>query len=153
MAYAPSYGDPYARPPYERGPYGGPPPLIRPPAVPPPPLPPGWRQEWEPNVRRAFWVEEATGRSQWEPPIVEVAYGYENRGPPGEYYAAPPGPPPVVYEERTTEYVEPEKKHSDVGKYVAGGVAGLAVGGLAGAFLEHEYGECCIRFYCFGVSY
>ncbi|KAJ5624823.1 hypothetical protein N7510_001132 [Penicillium lagena] len=138
MAYAPPYGDPYARPPYERGSYGAPPPLIRPPAIPPPPLPPGWRQEWEPSVRRAFWVEEATGRSQWEPPYVEPAYAYENRGPPGEYYAAPPGPPPVVYEERT-EYVE-EKKSSNAGKYLAGGVAGLAVGGLAGAFLEHEYG-------------
>src|ERR1700753_3264443 len=40
--------------------------------APPPPnaqLPPGWIMQWDPNSRRHFFVEQATGRTQWEPPI------------------------------------------------------------------------------------
>ncbi|KAJ5771139.1 uncharacterized protein N7511_003190 [Penicillium nucicola] len=163
--YAP-YGappaDPYARPPsdrppYERSPYSAPPPGARPPQNPPPPLPAGWHQEWEPSTRRAFWVEDATGRSQWEMPYAQPAYsGYDDGsrsvpppGPPqGGYYAPPAGPPPVNYDSRPPgggyydqQQAAPEKKSSNTGKYLAMGAAGLAVGGLAGAFLEHEHDE------------
>lgn len=35
---------------------------------------------------------------------------------------------------------EPEKKSSNAGKYLAAGAAGLAVGGIAGAVIGHEFG-------------
>lgn len=148
MTYAPPYGEPYARPPYEHppysppygqapyalGPYNSPPPFARPPPGPPPPLPAGWVQEWEPNARRAFWFEVATGRSQWEPPYSAPGY------PPEPCYGPPLGSPPGVYEERGEYHEQREKKHSNVGKYLAAGAAGLAVGGIAGAVIEHERG-------------
>lgn len=128
----------YQRPPYERSPYSA-----APPPGPPPPLPVGWHQEWEPNVRRAFWVEDATGRAQWElpygPPAGQGYYDGSRSVPPpesGGYYAPPPGLPPAVY---AGEYQEEEKK-SNAGKYLAAGAAGLAVGGIAGAIIEHEVG-------------
>ncbi|KAJ5640135.1 uncharacterized protein N7484_007997 [Penicillium longicatenatum] len=142
---------PYDRPPYDRG-YGGPPPGARPPPGPPPPLPPGWHQEWEPNARRAFWVEDATGRPQWEPPFGPGGPGYEygaRGGPPPEPgYYPPQGPPPGAYEQRgpggydypPQQQQEPERK-SNTGKYIAAGLAGVAIGGLGGAFIEHEIDE------------
>ncbi|CAI7637773.1 unnamed protein product [Penicillium crustosum] len=161
--------DPYARPPqdgydrppydggrpaYDRGPYSAPPPLARPPPGPPPPLPQGWVQEWEPSARRAFYIEQATGRSQWEAPYQQPGYSGYNDGsrsvpppePQGGYYAPPPGPPPVPYDNRgpSQDYYqqpEPEKKSSNAGKYLAAGAAGLAVGGLGGALIAHELGE------------
>ncbi|KAJ5344294.1 uncharacterized protein N7506_002659 [Penicillium brevicompactum] len=171
----PPYGDPYGRPPadpyarppsdrpyeqppydggrpaYDRGPYSAPPPQARPPTGAPHLLCP---REWEPSARRAFWVEQATGRAQWEQPPYQPAYaGYDDGsrsvpppGPPqGGYYAPPPGPPPVPYDNRPDYYQSqeqaPEKKSSNAGKYLAAGAAGLAVGGLAGAFIEHERDE------------
>lgn len=121
------YTDPYARPsaPYQT-PYGA-----------PPPLPPGWYQEWEPSIRRAFWVEDATGRAQWEtpyaPPLGEGYYDEARSGPSGVYEER------GYYHEHEHGYRE-EKSHSDAGKYLAAGVAGLAVGGVAGAVVEHEIG-------------
>ncbi|KAJ5633326.1 hypothetical protein N7490_009665 [Penicillium lividum] len=141
---------PYDRPPYDRG-YSGPPPGARPPPGPPPPLPPGWHQEWEPNARRAFWVEDATGRPQWEPPFGPgMDYSRGPPGPPepqGGYYNAPPGPPPGAYDQRgpggydyQQQQQQPEQK-SNTGKYIAAGLAGVAIGGLGGAFIEHEIDE------------
>ncbi|GAA5928876.1 uncharacterized protein JCM15063_003994 [Sporobolomyces koalae] len=37
-------------------------------AMPHPPLPPGWRSEWDPTVGRNLFVENATGRSQYNFP-------------------------------------------------------------------------------------
>ncbi|KAH2144553.1 hypothetical protein KXV35_006578 [Aspergillus fumigatus] len=101
---SPSYNrPPYERPPYERPPperspssfdpsrprYEGPPynssspaPSAQPPAIPPPPLPLGWVQEWEPNLRRAYFVETATGRSQWETPMQDSEHARGLSGPP-----------------------------------------------------------------------
>ncbi|KAJ5330108.1 hypothetical protein N7452_010498 [Penicillium brevicompactum] len=153
----PPYGDPYGRPPadpyarppsdrpyeqppydggrpaYDRGPYSAPPPQARPPPGPPPPLPQGWVQEWEPSARRAFWVEQATGLF-----LLLVL-------PRAATMRLPPGPPPVPYDNRPDYYQSqeqaPEKKSSNAGKYLAAGAVGLAAGGLAGAFIEHERDE------------
>ncbi|CEJ61563.1 hypothetical protein PEBR_35612 [Penicillium brasilianum] len=142
------------RPPYDRAPYSAPPPQARPPPGPPPPLPAGWHQEWEPNMRRAFWVEDNTGRAQWEPPYQGQGYydGSRSVPPPesqGGYYAPPPGPPPPAgydqrgygggYEQQAPVVVE--EKKSNAGKYLAAGAAGLALGGIAGAIIEHERDE------------
>ncbi|KAI9332657.1 hypothetical protein BDR26DRAFT_869096 [Obelidium mucronatum] len=54
---------------------------------PPPPqqpqLPPGWIAQWNQQYQRNFYVETATGKSQWEVPAF---------APPA--FAPPPGPPP-----------------------------------------------------------
>jgi hypothetical protein len=155
MSYAPPYGDPYARPPqvgydrspydggrpaYDRGPYSAPPPLARPPPRSPPPLPQGWVQEWEPSTRRAFYVEQATGCSQWETPYEQPGYsGYDD----GSRGVPPQGPPPMHYDDHSPGYYQqdqPEKKSSDAGKYLAAGAAGLAVGGIGGALIANELG-------------
>jgi len=100
-------------------------------------------------MRRAFWVEDATGRAQWEPPYANPGQGYYDGSrsvpppePQGGYYAPPPGPP-VGYDNRGygQGYEQQPEKKSNAGKYLAAGAAGLAVGGLAGAFIEHEVGE------------
>ncbi|KAL4814966.1 hypothetical protein BDW67DRAFT_165035 [Aspergillus spinulosporus] len=151
---------PYERPPYEgsrsydsRPPYSSPPPSARPPSYPPPPLPIGWVQEWEPRARRAFYVETATGRSEWTLP-ADVSYGEASRSGPGEYYASPPPAPAPAPAYPPQEYAAPayppqgqgyggeypqeEKKHSDTGKILAAGAAGLAIGAVGGAILGHE---------------
>ncbi|KAL4976920.1 hypothetical protein BDW66DRAFT_46108 [Aspergillus desertorum] len=151
---------PYDRPPYEgqrsydsRPPYSSAPPSTRPPSYPPPPLPIGWIQEWEPSARRAFYVETATGRTEWTLP-ADVSYSEGSRSGPGGYYASPPPPapapapgyPPQEYAAPAyppqgygDEYQQEEKKtHSDTGKILAAGAAGLAIGAVGGAILEHE---------------
>ncbi|KAL5045906.1 hypothetical protein BDW71DRAFT_183027 [Aspergillus fruticulosus] len=134
--------------------YSSAPPSARPPSYPPPPLPIGWIQEWEPRARRAFYVETATGRTEWTLP-ADVSYGEASRSGPGEYYASPPPPAPVpapgyppqeyaapAYPPQgqgySGEYQEEEKKHSDTGKILAAGAAGLAIGAVGGAILGHE---------------
>ena len=49
----------------------------------------------------------------------------------------------MPYDDRSPGYYqqeEPEKKSSNAGKYLAAGAAGLAVGGIAGAVIGHEFG-------------
>ena len=48
----------------------GPPTPVGPPAPygAPPPMPPGWTQQWDQNSQRWFYIEQATGRTQWDPP-------------------------------------------------------------------------------------
>lgn len=39
----------------------------------PPYSPPGgWSQHWDNNTRRYYYIEQATGRSQWEPPVQQA---------------------------------------------------------------------------------
>jgi hypothetical protein len=82
-----------------------------------PPLPPGWISQVDGATGRTFFVNTATGRSQWEPP------GYSAGG-----YAVPPGAPrptPILqplpntyapgYVPTTNVYVPPvQKKHGGV---------------------------------------
>lgn len=60
--------------------YGAGPPPPGPPSE--PQLPPGWTKQWDGNAQRFYYIDPATGRSQWEPPAM---YGYG--GPPS---GAPP---------------------------------------------------------------
>ncbi|OXN01747.1 hypothetical protein CDV58_09465, partial [Aspergillus fumigatus] len=102
---------------------------------------------WEPNLRRAYFVETATGRSQWETPMQDSEHARGLSGPPPEsasYYASPPPPPPPQdggYYPPPGEYPPPEekkKKSSGMGKIIAGGVAGVALGAAGMALWEHE---------------
>ncbi|RAL12898.1 WW domain protein [Aspergillus homomorphus CBS 101889] len=174
----PYQGSPYERPPYQGGPpperppyegadrsfdsrppYASPPPSSRPPPVPPPPLPMGWTQEWEPNVRRAFYVEVPTGRSQWEPPLGDTdgSRDLAPAGPPAGYYGAPSPAPPQPEggyypppqqggyyppQQQGGEYVDPEEQKSrERKKMMMGAAAGLALGAVGGALLNHELGK------------
>jgi hypothetical protein len=99
-------------------------------------------------MRRAFWVEDNTGRAQWEPPYQGQGYYDGSRSvpppePQGGYYAPPQGPPPGGYGgyQQQAPVVVEEKKSSNAGKYLAAGAAGLALGGIAGALIEHERGK------------
>ena len=109
---------------------------------PPGQLPPGWIQQWEANSQRYYFVEQATGRTQWEPPVMypgggihgppqgygHQGYGQEGyRGHGGEGYHGPP-------------YAEHEKKKdsSHTGVALAGGAL---LGAGAGAWAMHEYSE------------
>ena len=115
----------------------------------------GWVQEWEPNARRAFWVEVATGNSQWEqplgdssrdmgppggpPPIMSPPPSGPISPPPGGYYGGPPPQEGGYYPPPQGE-TEEERKKSDRKKMLMGAMGGLAVGGIAGAVLNHEFG-------------
>ncbi|KAH7412232.1 hypothetical protein DE146DRAFT_732547 [Phaeosphaeria sp. MPI-PUGE-AT-0046c] len=37
------------------------------------PPPPGWVLQWEPNAQRIYYLEQATGRTQWVPPDMSRA--------------------------------------------------------------------------------
>jgi hypothetical protein len=71
---------------YNQQPYGSqhqpPPPQHPPSGGPPPQLPPGWVMHWDGNSQRNYYVETATGRTQWEAPAA-----------PQSQYAPPPPPP------------------------------------------------------------
>lgn len=100
----------------------------------------GWIQEWEPGYRRAYYVEESTGRTQWEMPYSTPPYGDRGPpGPPGGYYGQPPYGPPGGY--APPEGPPPQKRdHGDASKLIGAGVAGLALGAAGGALWEHEHG-------------
>ncbi|EPQ25914.1 uncharacterized protein PFL1_06588 [Pseudozyma flocculosa PF-1] len=39
-------------------------------AQPPPQLPPGWTSQWDQNAGRQIFIETATGRTSWQPPVA-----------------------------------------------------------------------------------
>ncbi|KAK5682748.1 hypothetical protein LTS10_005878 [Elasticomyces elasticus] len=81
----PAYGQPQGHqpPPPPSGAHGG-----------PPSLPPGWTMQWDQGSQRNFYVETATGRTQWDPP----AQAPSQYAPPPQHgaggYPAPLGAPP-----------------------------------------------------------
>lgn len=102
-------------------------------------LPPGWLQQWDQNSQRYYYLNQATGQTQWDPPVDQ------HRG----FGAPPPGqhgyPPPVSVQHPgganyPTEAIKSgeEKKDSNKNAMLAAGAGGLLVGGLAGAALAHD---------------
>ncbi|KAJ3284736.1 hypothetical protein HDU79_007890 [Rhizoclosmatium sp. JEL0117] len=77
-----SYGLPYQQQPPQQG-FSPPPPPQQ------PMLPPGWIAQWNAQYQRNFYVETATGKSQWEAPTFAPP-----PVPPPTEFAAPAGPPP-----------------------------------------------------------
>ncbi|KAK5106089.1 hypothetical protein LTS08_000205 [Lithohypha guttulata] len=137
--------------------YGGPPPSqgYGPPAA-EPDLPPGWIKQWDQNSQRYYYLEQATGRSQWEPPSMSYMSMDQSRG-----YGAPAGQtyPPHGYGQGFSQhgqgYPAPgglahsgghgyppgatgSGEKSNKGALLAAGAGGLAVGGLAGAALAGD---------------
>lgn len=119
---------------------------------PPPPMPSGWFQQWDQANQRAYYVEQATGRTQWDPPHspppssapYQAQAGHDERGLFGntqghgghDYAQAPAGYPaaaPVAYAP-----VQEKKKDKDSGHSTAM-LAAAGIGGLAaGAWIGHE---------------
>lgn len=144
---APAYGQqPYGQPaPYNNGPF----PMAAPPPNPPPPLPAGWHQQWEPNCRQAFWVEDATGRAQWEPPYSGGGYA-RGAPPPGDYYQS--GGPPPNYGGNYSGGGNYQQQDSGGGSSGTGKLIMAGIGGAAlGAFAEHEIGMFSFFFFGAGV--
>jgi hypothetical protein len=135
----------------QQQPYGQGPPPVGPPAPmgAPPPMPPGWTQQWDQNSQRWYYVEQATGRTQWDPPA---------HLPPGPYAPPPTGTPyqaPGGHDERGLfgnthghqghDYTpsgaatnEKEKKKDKDGHSTAM-LAAAGIGGIAaGAWIGHE---------------
>lgn len=112
-------------------------------------MPPGWVQQWDQNSQRWYYVEQATGRTQWDPPA---------NLPPGPYAPPPTGAPyqaPGGHDERALfgntnghqghDYTpsgaatnEKEKKKDKDGHSTAM-LAAAGIGGIAaGAWIGHE---------------
>ncbi|KAL8974849.1 MAG: hypothetical protein Q9197_000928 [Variospora fuerteventurae] len=150
---------------YQQAPFGSQPPGAQPFSPPNPtggpPLPPGWIAQWDANSQRYYFLEQATGRTQWEPPHQIVgshsgpppfgaplmgSHGYDQHGPStGGYYSqevrhtvegSHGGGPKEMY-------VKEEKKEKKEGKggMLAAGAGGLAVGAVGGAMIAHAAGD------------
>lgn len=116
--------------------YGGPPPPSG--SQGQPPLPPGWIAQWDNNSQRWYFLEQATGRTQWEHPSQYPTHGPAGHGmqPPSGGYQ--PSSQQGMYSHEQHQYVkEGEKKDKNYKGLAAGAVGGLAVGGLVG----HAMGE------------
>ncbi|ETI29584.1 hypothetical protein G647_02037 [Cladophialophora carrionii CBS 160.54] len=123
--------------------YGSPPPSG-------PPLPPGWIAQWDQNSQRYYYVEQATGRTQWEPPIWQGSPPPAPPGGPGYYqsygHAMPPGVPyQQGHDENQRAYYgdvrAQEKKGHGMGTVLAAGVGGAVVGALAANALDDSDDE------------
>lgn len=154
--------DPYGQPQQQQQPYGQygvPPPQPgygQPPSG--PQLPPGWISQWDLNSQRHYYLEQATGRTQWEPPTSAWGAPIPPPGPPGAasgfyqgYGQAMPAVQPVAgHDEHARDFYganpgqekgkdkEKDKKDkgSNTGKLVAAGVGGAALGALAASALS-----------------
>jgi hypothetical protein len=114
----------------------------------PPPMPPGWVQQWDQNSQRWYYLEQATGRTQWDPPL---------NLPPGPYAPPPTGAPyqaPVGHDERGLfgnthghqghnythgAAVNEKEKKKDKDGHSNAMLAAAGIGGIAaGAWIGHE---------------
>ncbi|ERF75764.1 hypothetical protein EPUS_01594 [Endocarpon pusillum Z07020] len=86
-------------------------------------LPPGWIKQWDSTSQRWYFVQQATGRTQWEPPVlIAQSYGEQNTYPStGGHY---------------------EQHHDSTMKAKGHSTMGAAAGGLAGddSDSDHEHG-------------
>jgi hypothetical protein len=109
-----------------------------------PQLPPGWISHWDPSSQRTYYVEQATGRTQWEPPMWQ---GGPPASGPGYYQsygnAMPPGMPYQQGHDANQRgyYTDIQSQQNKgqgpgMGTVVAAGIGGAAVGALAANALD-----------------
>ncbi|KAL8807172.1 MAG: hypothetical protein Q9182_000854 [Xanthomendoza sp. 2 TL-2023] len=139
---------PYGQQPQYNNPqtYGAPPPLHSTPGG-PPRLPPGWISQWDPNTQRYYYLEQSTGRTQWDPPQHPIGgYPPPMSGGGGGYsnYQNQPQPAPYTQETKPIISDTPNKdlptkpaKKDGKGNMLAAGAGGLAVGAVGGAMIGH----------------
>ena len=133
--------------------YGAPPPppsSDSPPSYNPPSdkprIPDGWAPQWDAHYARWYYVEQATGRAQWEAPGYSASQGHEHdaRGYPAEHGGGYAGGHDS-YGGGHGGYGEQgysEKKSSSSSSGMLLGVAGgLAAGAVGGALLHEALGE------------
>lgn len=155
----------YSSPPPQQGYAGGAPqaPDYRPPQD-KPPIPSGWTPRWDSQHQQWYYVEDATGRSQWEAP------GYDASRPPadtrGHDSYGGSAPPPSGHGQHESShgggyngggggyggqgnygrdgggFYEQEKKDKGSNKngMLLGAAGGLAVGAVGGALLANALG-------------
>lgn len=161
----PQYGQQsqYGQPSYDQQPYGSHAAAPSGPLSGPPGVAPGWTAQWDANSQRWYYLEQATGRTQWDPPPFQPAYGaYPSSGPgnvepPNSYNRdAPHGTPYGGQPYESGQYgthqgqypaqpfgeqqKEKKKKDKGHGGLMAGAAGGLAVGAVGGALVGHAMG-------------
>lgn len=107
-----------------------------------------WIQQWDANSQRYFYVEQATGRTQWEPPAFSPPPGGAFSPPPAPYGAPGYGAPGYGHGHEGdrgygSDYKGDKKKDKDksnTGKLVAAG----AVGAIGGAVIASQLGKSLI---------
>ncbi|KIX06797.1 uncharacterized protein Z518_04773 [Rhinocladiella mackenziei CBS 650.93] len=137
--------DPYGQPQQLYPQYGYSPPPPSGYDLPPssPQLPPGWISQWEPNTQRHYYLEQTTGRTQYEPPSWGGAPSSGGLGFHQNYGGAMPAAPPMGgHGEHTRVYYgapghgHEENQGSGIGNMVVAGVGGAALGVLAANVLS-----------------
>lgn len=109
-------------------------------------MPPGWITQWDQNSQRWYYVDQSTGRSQWDPPVHSPA----PQGP----YAPPPGTP--THDERGLFGSTPNGGHDSFGEHKekkeknkghsTAAMAAAGIGGVAaGAWIGHELSMPLLR--------
>ena len=114
-----------------------------------PPLPPGWISQWDPNSQRYYFLEQATGRTQWEPPQQGGPGGYGAPMGPGQGQGQYGGGPGGYYSQEVQHSVDSQgntqvyekKEKSGKGGMLAAGAGGLAVGAVGGALIGNAMGS------------
>jgi len=100
-----------------------------------PQLPPGWIAQWDANSQRWYYLEQATGRTQWELPSWNGPLGGVPGFQKGYGHAMPAVPYMQGHGEHSREYYTGsggQKKGSGMGGMVAAGLGGAAIGAIAG---------------------
>ncbi|KAK5449516.1 hypothetical protein LTS15_008591 [Exophiala xenobiotica] len=104
------------------------------PQQPAPQLPPGWIAQWDVNSQRWYYLEQATGRTQWE--LWNVPPGGAPEFQQGYGHAMPAVPYMQGHGEHSREYYTPgsagQKKGPGMAGMVAAGLGGAALGAIAG---------------------
>ena len=113
-----------------------------------PQLPPGWVAQWDQNSQRYYYLEQATGRTQWNPPLAGPPIGSHGYTGQGQYGA--PGGSGGYYSQQYNQYTDShggkhkevyeKKEKSGKGGVMAGAAGGLAVGAVGGALVGHAMG-------------
>lgn len=121
----------------------GPPPPQAPPGYNTISLPPGWVSQFDLSAQRWFYIEQSSGRTQWEAPSggFQAQGGYQDasRGfgaPGGGYDQSQYGNPnPGGYPQG-----EPREEKSDKSGMLLAAAGGLAVGAIGGALIANALG-------------
>ncbi|KAJ5623938.1 hypothetical protein N7510_000247 [Penicillium lagena] len=93
------------------------------PSSPPPPLPEGWLPQWEGVQRKWYYVQRATGKSQWEIPTEPVALTPSTSPTP---IGTGPSRAPALQPATNSHRVTGPRAAIPGGSYAATGMAGIS---------------------------
>jgi hypothetical protein len=120
-------------------------------------VPAGWIAQFDQNSQRWYYVEQATGRSQWEAP-QPPAMSPPPPGPPAAYagysgYNSSPMPNDPSKQgmgavaaggkgDKDGKGEDGKDKKKDKSNLLLGAAGGLAVGAIGGALIANKLGMC-----------